>query len=605
MRLGLRSRILIFTALPIATLALATLWTVNHRVSAQVQQGIREDLVRASAVVENVLEARVSALGIAGQVIVQDPKFFSTLTIPGSFRDEQLRATMAGVARDFNLLTRADLFEVTNSSGQVLASVGAESSDERGRRAMVEAALAGRAVSGMLIAPHAHWQVHVLPVFVSGRVVGTLLLGARIDAALASELKRLTRSEVTFVSANEATGTTLDAEADRAAVLAATKGAIAEARAGGTLLEVHSAGHVYLTLVRPLPSSEPDQAQAYIMQRSLDVETAFLRETQTGLLELGVVALVVALLAGLLIAHRITTPVQRLVRGAEEMERGNYEYPLEVKSADEIGYLAERFDDMRQKQREYVGNLEEVARVKSEFLSVASHELRTPISVIRGYHDLMSDGALGPVSGEQMEALEAIERSVGTLTRIAEDATRMAQIANQHMVLSRSERELAGLLELAVDEARADAPGRNVEVVCRAAAELGAANVDGPRVVQAIANLVRNGIRFTADGGRVEVAATRDRGTFAVTVTDNGVGIPLEKQAHIFDRSFLVRDSLHHHSSSTLEFDSAGMGLGLSIARGIAIAHGGTLTVESEPGIGSRFTLKIPIEIPAAVEAAA
>ena len=66
-----------------------------------------------------------------------------------------------------------------------------------------------------------------------------------------------------------------------------------------------------------------------------------------------------------------------------------------------------------------------------------------------------------------------------------------------------------------------------------------------------------------------------------------------------------MRDSLHHHSSSTLEFDSAGMGLGLSIARGIAIAHGGTLTVESEPGIGSRFTLKIPIEIPAAVEAAA
>src|SRR5690349_15522825 len=153
MRLDLRTRILVFTALPIATLALATLWTVNHRVSRQVQQGIREDLVRASAVVENVLEARGGALELAGQVIVQDPKFFSTLTIPGSSRDAQLRATVAGVARDFNSLTRADLFEVTNARGELIASVGNESSDESARRNLVNGALSGRAESGMLVEP--------------------------------------------------------------------------------------------------------------------------------------------------------------------------------------------------------------------------------------------------------------------------------------------------------------------------------------------------------------------------------------------------------------------------------------------------------------------
>ncbi|HTM57787.1 MAG TPA: HAMP domain-containing sensor histidine kinase [Candidatus Udaeobacter sp.] len=595
MRLDLRTRILVFTALPIATLALATLWTVNHRVSRQVQQGIREDLVRASAVVENVLEARGGALELAGQVIVQDPKFFSTLTIPGSSRDAQLRATVAGVARDFNSLTRADLFEVTNARGELIASVGNESSDESARRNLVNGALSGRAESGMLVEPAMQWQVHALPVYAGGRVVGVLLLGSRIDATLAADLKRLTRSEVTFVSDGTMTGSTLDAEEDRTAVLQATLSAVRNVRSGGILLEVRTGGHVYLTLVRPLVKTGARGTQAYLMQRSLDVETAFLRETQSGLLGLGMIALVAALLTGGLIAQRITSPLQRLLRGAEEMERGNYDYPLEVSSRDEIGFLADRFDDMRQKQREYVGSLEEIARVKSEFLTVASHELRTPISVIRGYRDLMSDGTLGPVSHEQHEALHAMQRSVQDLTRIAEDATRMAQIAGQHMVLSRADRELGTLIENAISEARADGPGRQVAIHSQIERDLGHALVDGPRLGQAIANLVRNGIRFTPDGGRVDVAAARDAAGLVITVTDTGVGIPPEKQRHVFERASLLRDSLHHHSSSTLEFNSAGMGLGLSIAHGIVTAHGGALTVESAPGVGSRFTLRIPI----------
>jgi signal transduction histidine kinase len=605
MRLDLRSRILIFTAIPIATLAFATLWMVNHRVSGQVLLGIREDLTRASAVVENVLEARGSALELAGQVIVQDPKFFSALTIPGSFRDAQLRATVAGVARDFNLLTRADLFEVTDMQGHVLASVGAESSEEASRNDLIHAALTGRPVSGILVAPRAHWQVQVLPVFAGGRVVGALLLGARIDVGLAAELKRLTRSEVTFVSHRAATGTTLESIEDRGAALAAATRLDNGTVPSAPVMEVRTSSHTYLTLVRPLPRSEPGDAQAYVMQRPLDVESAFLRETQAGLLELGAIALIVALLAGVLIAQRITLPVQRLVRGAEEMERGNYDYPLEVNSDDEIGYLAARFQDMRHKQRQYVSSLEEITRVKSEFLTVASHELRTPISVIRGYQELMTQGSLGPVAEEQQVALHAIGRSVLTLTRIAEDATRMAQIASARLTLTRAEADLTALVEAGVTEARAEGVHRKVDVLCMLDPSLGEGNVDAPRLTQAIANLVRNGIRFTPDGGEVEVSARREAGVLVVMVRDNGVGIPLEKQRHVFDRASLMRDSLHHHSSSTLEFNSSGLGLGLSIASGIVNAHGGKIELESEPGVGSRFTVRIPLEASASVEAAA
>ena len=604
MRFSLRTRILFFTVLPIVTLTFATLWMVNRRISWQTEQGLREDLERASAVAENVLGARSRALEVAGQVIVRDPKFFSVLTIPGSSRDRQLRATVAGVAHDFNALTHSDLFEVFDASGDRLASAGRETSDGADPAELAAAALAGRAGTGIVVGRNTRFQVSATPVFAGGRVVGALLLGERIDVELADELKTLTRSEVTFLSRRGASASTLEDADDRHALLAALR-ASTDARANRTPTEMRGPHHVWLTLTRALPGASSRQEEVYVMQRALDTETAFLREIQTGLAELGVIALIVALLAGYLIAQRVTSPVQRLVRGAEEMERGNYDFPLEVRSHDEIGYLAARFHDMRQKQREYVSSLEEVARLKSEFISVASHELRTPISVIRAYRDLMADGGLGPVSSGQREALEAMARSVTSLTQIAEDATRMSQIESADLTLSKSSQELAGLCRAAAELAGRDAPGRSVRVELEIAPDLGSANVDGPRLIQAVANLIRNGIRFTPDGGSVTVRARRDPGSIEVAVTDTGVGIPPEKQRHVFERAFMLRESRNHHSSSTLEFNSAGIGLGLSIAAGIVSAHGGTILVESEVGRGSTFTILIPTEEPTILAAAA
>jgi signal transduction histidine kinase len=608
MKLTLRTRILLLTVLPIVTLVFATLATVNRSITHQVQQGIQDDLRRASAVAENVLEARAHALAVAGEVITRDPKFFSVLTIPDVESDRQLRSTVAGVARDFNLLVQTDLFEVMDARGHLLASAGREASDERGRAPLIAKVLAGRPTTGILTTPVAHYQAQAIPVAVGGQMVGILLLGARIDDKLAGDLKDLTRSDVTFVSEAMTTGTTLESDGDGAAALAAVArlGTGTEhSLAHGTVFEVKAPGHVAVTLVHQLPGSDPGQRQLYVMQRSLDAETAFLRTMQTGLVVLGGLALLLSLAAGAFIAQRIISPVRRVVRGAEEMERGNYDFPLEVAGDDEIAYLARRFEDMRGTQREYVASLQELARVKSEFIAVASHELRTPISVIGGFQELMAEGALGPVTADQREGLEAIHYGVQTLTRIAEDATRMAQIEGERLVLSCLEQDLRPLLEEAARSARADAPGRRVTVSVEAGDDLGTASVDGPRLTQAVANLVRNGIRFTPDGGNVTIHARCDEHVLEIAVSDTGVGIPRERQSHVFERGAIVRGSQHHHSSTTLEFNSAGLGLGLSIAGGIIGAHGGTIVLDSEVGRGSTFTIMIPLKREGALPAAA
>ena len=172
MTLRLRGRIMIFTVLPLVTLALATLWIVNWSITRHVQQGIRDDLRRASAVVESILDARAQSLAIGGQMTIQDPKFFSVLTIQGSYRDPQLRSTVSGVAGDFNAITQADLFEVTDSRGHLLAAVGRDVLAQNGRDALVRESLARRPFSGILAQPDAHYQVSVAPVYAGGRTVG-------------------------------------------------------------------------------------------------------------------------------------------------------------------------------------------------------------------------------------------------------------------------------------------------------------------------------------------------------------------------------------------------------------------------------------------------
>ena len=608
MPLSLRSRILLITVIPIVALVFATLAMVNRSITVQVRQGVHDDLIRASAVARNVLEGRARMLAVAGGIIARDPKFFSVLTIQGGDHDVELRNTVAGVARDFNLPGQTDLFEVMDGSGHLLASVGRGASDPAGRNALVGQALDGRLAAGLLAAGARHYQAQVVPVVVGGRLAGALLLGARIDDDLAAELKDLTRSEVTFVSDGSNTGTTLERGEDCTAVLAALSGpgAVSDAAlAHGRVFELRMPGHVDVTLARQLPGAEPGQRQLYVMQRSLDAEMAFLRAMQAGLVTLGLVALVLAVAAGAFIAQRILSPVRQLVHGAEAMERGDYDFPLEVGGGDEIARLARGFEDMRSRQRVVVASLEELARVKSEFIAVASHELRTPIGITVGFQELMAHGALGPVTRDQREALEAIGRSMETLTKIAEDATRMAQIENERLVLAPTEQDLRALLDEAVAAARADARGRRLKVSVEVDGELGEAAVDGPRLVQAVANLVRNGIRFTPDGGRVVVDARRDEHVLEIAVIDSGVGIPRARQADVFERAFMVRESQHHHSSGTLEFNSAGLGLGLSIANGIVKAHGGTILLKSEPGRGSTFTILIPLARDAGLKAAA
>ena len=593
-------KILFATVLPLLALTSAVLWTVNQSITEQAERNVREDLIRAASIFEDMLGARSEELAIAGQVIVQDPKFFSILTLPGSATDPQVRATAEGVAADFNAITRADLFVVFDAKGRVVADASRDRLGASASQGLPGVPDDAHPRSGILADGGRHFQIAEIPVLAGPRRVGLLLLGAGIGQDLAERLRTLTRSEVTFVSNGTLTGSTLEASSDRhalASTLSSGRSPARDSKRGPSDAEVFTfagATSQYVTVAGPIRGSAPGEGQLFAIQRSLATETAFLSRMRTALLELGLLGAVLSIALGYVISRSITAPVRTLVRGAEEMERGNYDYPLQVKSLDEIGYLAIRFRDMRQRQRVYVKSLEEVARLKGDFIDVASHELRTPLSVLKGFLELLSLERLGPLTPHQKEAVSAMEGGVSALTRIAEDAWRVSQIQSRRLVLETGAHDVGTILEEGVGRARVAGRGRRVEIRMERPSGIPPLLIDGTRLTEAVAHLVSNGVRFTPDGGSVTASAALEGSDLLIHVADTGQGIAEDRLEKLLDRSFTFRDTLNHHSSSTLEFGSEGLGLGIPIARGVAEAHGGSLTARSRPGAGSVFTLRIP-----------
>jgi len=597
-RLPLRWKILLITVITPLSLGLAALVTVHRNVQKHVDSSsIHENLEHSVRVLEGMLAARGQALAGGAEVIARDPRFFSLLTLGVGQRDSRFTATVRGMARDFNKITRTEIFEVMNAGGKRLASAGTVESAPAARDSLVRLALHGKSAVSVMVQDGSQYQVSVTPVRSDGRIVGVLLLGSEIGERLARELRGQMRSEVTFVAAGKITTTTLETPADRAALL---RRLAAIAKAGGVKsarlekVEVEGAGLTYVTMVHPLPGSSPAGQQLYVMQRAKDAETDFLHLMQRDLLILGLVGVIAALITGLMLSGNITRPIQQLVRGAQEMQLGNYSHPVRVRSRDEIGFLAERFNEMRHREQVYVNSLEEAARLKSEFITVASHELRTPISVIHGYRDLLESGSLGPVAPPQQQALDAIKGCLEKLTSIAEQATLVAQMQGERLRIDVHSQPVKPVIERAIGSAHAASAGRKVRIETRVVEPTEPFPFDDNLFAQALTNLISNGIRFTPDGGTVAIDARERGGQLEIHVTDEGPGIPDDRMAHIFEHGYSNHDLLHHHSSGELEFNSRGLGFGLGITRGIIEAHGGTVSVSNRIEGGSRFQVRIP-----------
>jgi signal transduction histidine kinase len=281
----------------------------------------------------------------------------------------------------------------------------------------------------------------------------------------------------------------------------------------------------------------------------------------------------VALALVIFVTGRIVRPIEALTEAADEVAAGHYDVELpERTGGSEVERLSARFGQMAKRLAES----EELSR---HFLMSVSHELRTPLTAIRGHVAALREGVLDDPESRG-RSLEVIAEEALRLERLVGDVLDLAKLDARRFALLREEVDMRALCERAYAAFAEEAKVRQIDYEL----ELGEGVVlvtDGDRVLQIVTNLLANAMHWTPPDGRVELALDRRNGEVMVAVTDTGPGIEPQSRDRIF-RTFWSGDG-------------GGTGLGLPIARELALALGGRLDLETEPGRGSRFTLVLPV----------
>ena len=227
--------------------------------------------------------------------------------------------------------------------------------------------------------------------------------------------------------------------------------------------------------------------------------------------------------------------------------------------------------------------LKELDHVKSELISSISHDLRTPLTTIQGYVDLLPRA--GPLTKQQQDYIISMQRSMSAVTQLVSDLVDVSRIEpgfDLEMVTT----DLESIITGAVEESRSEAEDKEQSLQVRLPENLTSIDCFPRRVRQAVSNLVSNAVKYTPPRGQITVDVVETEDHITISVTDNGLGIPAADQPYVFDKFFRV--------DLPETRDIPGSGLGLSIVKSVVEQHGGRVWLESTPGSGSTFTLLLP-----------
>ena len=314
---------------------------------------------------------------------------------------------------------------------------------------------------------------------------------------------------------------------------------------------------------------------AELQRRQTSLE-AMAKQTRS----LGLAAVLAAGLIGLGLATfvvvRVARPLNRLRTATQAVAAREFSEPLQVAGPSEIRDLTGAFNRMATR-------LGEIDRLKDEFFTGVSHDLRTPLAAIRWSADLLHAGSLGPLTPKQMRLAETIQSSSRRLLALVGQIVELGRLRAGRLQLDVRPTDIRGAIAQALDEVRPLAERGELRLDVALPASLPPVPADAERVHQIVVNLVANAVRFTPPGGRVSVGATVESDQVAIHVADTGVGIPAALLPKVFD----PYEQAHQ--------GRGGSGVGLTVVRGLVEAHGGRVWVESEEGRGSRFTFTLPV----------
>jgi signal transduction histidine kinase len=295
---------------------------------------------------------------------------------------------------------------------------------------------------------------------------------------------------------------------------------------------------------------------------------------------------VVLLILSSFLQRRLFRPMGRLSERMKNYQAGNYQLPPPTSSNDEVGYLEAQFYDMAGRVGQTVTDLQELDRVKTDFISIASHELRTPMTSVKGSLSLILSGTVSDVNPEVKELLTIAEKETDRLIRLINDILDLTKMETKKLsidkkwhvlsdVIESSVTGIQGLLELTKVRVETSFPNAQYKVL-----------MDRDRITQVITNLLSNAAKFSPAGSVVTIGYEPNEKGVMVYVSDQGPGIKQDDQEHVFEK-FRSTDA---GKSKIIR----GTGLGLPICKALVEQHGGSIGLESEFGKGASFYFTLP-----------
>ena len=330
---------------------------------------------------------------------------------------------------------------------------------------------------------------------------------------------------------------------------------------------------------------------------------------RTGVLVIA--GLVLAVLVSVVLARRMVTPIRALQAGAARIAGGALDQPIDVHTGDELEALADEFNRMTARLHQSYADLElkveertrelslalsqvEAQRValelasrhKSAFLAAMSHELRTPLNAVIGFSEVLLARMFGELNEQQADYMHDILTSGQHLLALINDILDLAKVEAGRMELVCTPFSLPDSLELSLSMVRERAARKALSVSLTVDPAVGLITADERKVTQVLVNLVTNAVKFTPEGGRIEITAGVEEDMAVIAVHDTGIGIAPDEQESIFEE--------FRQAGAPGEREGTGLGLGLS--KQFVVLHGGRISVESAVGCGSTFTVHLPIQ---------
>ncbi len=338
-----------------------------------------------------------------------------------------------------------------------------------------------------------------------------------------------------------------------------------------------------------VPIGEDDQSVGYVeLRKGQSFGAEALATARRAFLLAAGGATLLAVLLGLGVSRGLTVPLRALTEAAGQMSSGDLAIRAPAHGKDEIGQLARQFNQMAAQLEASFAELASERDSLQRFIADASHELRTPITALRNFNELLQ-GAAANDPEARAEFLAESQRQLDRLAWVTHNLLDLSRLDAGLAALDLDTHDAEDLIETTAADFKTLAREKTITLSIQEPPSPIAIPCDRVRIEVALSNLLDNALKFTPTGGQVEIGVRRTAHTVQIWVRDNGPGIASADQPHIFERFYRGTHSNH----------AEGSGLGLAIVKSVVEAHGGQVSAESAPGEGTVVTLSLPLRLPA------